>query len=302
MISSSRPLENRMRALGLRLFAISCLSIMVAMIKLASEGGTKLPEIMFWRQAFAVPVIIFWVTLGPGFASLRTGRIGAHVTRSAMGTTGMMFNFGAVILLPLAEATTISFTVPIFATILSAIILKEQVGRHRWVAVLLGFVGVLVVVQPGVTHFPLAGAATGLTSAIMIAIISLQLRDMGRTESAITTVFWFSLLSTIPLGIALPFFVTPHDGQGWLLLCGIGAMGAIGQVALTASLRYAPVSTVVGMDYIALVWASFFGWMIWDQLPVSTTWIGAPIIIGSGLYIAWREHRLSIERTKDLIA
>lgn len=302
-MNATAPLhENRLRALGLRLFAISCLSIMVAMIKLVSESGTTLPEIMFWRQSIAVPIILVLATFGPGLSSLRTGRIGAHVTRSAMGLTGMVFNFGAVILLPLAEATTISFTVPIFATVLSAIVLKEQVGRHRWAAVLVGFMGVLIVIQPGGTHFPLAGAATGLTGAVLVALISLQLRDMGRTETAITTVFWFSLLSTVPLAIALPFFIRPHDAHEWLLLVGIGSLGAIEQIALTASLRYAPVSTVVGMDYIGLLWSSLFGWFIWNQMPLTATWIGATIIIASGLYIALREHRLSIERAKEIIA
>lgn len=294
--------ERRLLGLGLRLLAISLLAVMVALIKLASESGVKLAEIMFWRQSVAVPIILAWAALGPGLASLRTKRIGAHATRSAMGLTGMVFNFGAVILLPLAEATTINFTVPIFATILSALVLKERVGRHRWAAVLAGFAGVLILVQPGGTHFPLAGAAVGLTAAVMIAIISLQLRDMGRTEAPVTTVFWFSLFSTVVLGCALPFFITSHDAREWGLLIAIGSLGAVGQVALTASLKHAPVSVVVGMDYIGLVWATFFGWLFWNQLPVAATWVGAPIIIASGLYIAWREHRLSIERSKEVIA
>ena len=294
--------DNRMRGIALRLFGISCISIMSALIKLAGDGGIKLGEIMFWRQFVAVPVVLLWVVLGPGFASLKTKRFGAHVTRSAFGLTGMAFNFGALILLPLAEATTITFTAPIFATILSAVVLKEQVGIHRWSAVLLGFLGVLIVVQPGGDHFPLTGAAVALTAAMLIAVISLQLRELGRTESAITTVFWFSLLSTIPTGLALPLFYTPHDSTQWLLLIGIGTMGALGQMGFTASLRHAPVSTVIAMDYASLLWSTLFGWLIWSQLPVPATWIGAPIIIASGLYIAWREHRLSIERSKEVIA
>lgn len=291
-----------MRGIALRLFGISCISIMAALIKLAGESGVKLGEIMFWRQFVAVPVVLVWVVFGPGFAALKTQRFGAHVTRSAFGLTGMAFNFGALLLLPLAEATTITFAAPIFATILSALVLKEQVGVHRWSAVLIGFLGVLIVVQPGGDHFPLVGAAVALTAAMLIAVISLQLRELGRTESAVTTVFWFSLLSTIPTGLALPFFYTQHDSTQWLLLTGIGTMGALGQIGFTASLRHAPVSTVIAMDYASLLWSTFFGWLIWSQLPVPATWIGAPIIIASGLYIAWREHRLSIERSKELIA
>lgn len=302
MPGSPPPLENRLRALGLRLFGVSCLAIMTVMIKLASDSGVKLPEIMFWRQGLAVPVVVAAVLYGPGLESLRTRRFGAHLARSAMGLTSMAFNFGAIILLPLAEQTTLGFAVPIFATILSVLILKEQVGRHRWAAVAAGFLGVLIVVQPGGNHIPPLGAAVGLTSALMISFTSLQIRDMGRTEAAATTVFWFSSLSVLPLGVLLPFFITPHDLKQWLLLSAIGVLGGIGQLGLTGALRLAPVSTVLGMDYIALVWSALAGWLIWNHVPGATTWIGASIIIGSGLYIALREHRLSIDRTKEIIA
>jgi drug/metabolite transporter (DMT)-like permease len=299
----SRPAsERRLFALALRLTAVSLLSGMMVLIKLASESGIRLPELLFWRQGLAVPVVLLWVMIGPGLVSLKTTRFGSHVVRSALGLTGMIFNFGSVILLPLAEATTISFAVPIFATILSALLLKEKVGIHRWAAVLIGFAGMLIVVQPGGSPVPLKGALVGIMAAMMIAMTALQIRELGKTEAATTTVFWFSLLSLVPLGLLLPFSITPHDGYQWLLLVGIGVTGGIGQIALTASLRYAPVSTVVGMDYISLLWSTVFGWLIWNHLPANSTWYGAPIIIASGLYIAWREHRLSIVSARDIAA
>jgi drug/metabolite transporter (DMT)-like permease len=297
----SQPVsERRLLALALRLIAISMLSGMMVLIKLASDSGIKLPELLFWRQGLAVPVVLLWVMVGPGLASLKTARIGSHVVRSTLGLTGMVFNFGSVILLPLAEATTISFAVPIFATILSALLLKERVGIHRWTAVLVGFVGMLIVVQPGGSPVPLKGALVGITAALLVATTALQVRELGKTEAATTTVFWFSLFSLVPLGLLLPFSITPHDGIQWLLLVGIGITGGIGQIALTASLRYAPVSTVVGMDYISLLWSTIFGWLIWNHFPAQSTWWGAPIIIASGLYIAWREHRLSIVSAREI--
>lgn len=302
MIDAPAHNENRLRALGLRLFGISCLSIMTVLIKLASDAGVQLPEIMFWRQALAVPVVVAALIAGAGLSSVRTSRFGAHVKRSAMGLSSMALHFGAIILLPLAEQTTLGFAVPIFATILAALILKESVGRHRWAAVFAGFVGVLVVVQPGGSQIPPFGALVGLSSAVMISLTSLQIRDMGRTEAATTTVFWFSSLSILPMILLLPFFMTSHDAREWLLLCGIGMLGGIGQLGLTGALRLAPVSTVLGMDYIALVWSAFFGWLIWNHVPGPATWIGAAIIISSGLYIAVREHRLSIERAREMIA
>ncbi|MFM8498696.1 MAG: DMT family transporter [Chakrabartia sp.] len=301
-----------MLALGLRLLAVFGLSSLSLCVKLASESGIRLPEIMFWRQFAAIPVVLTWVILSSGLSSLRTERLGAHIRRSFLGATGMFFTFGAVLLLPLAEAATLGFTVPIFATLLSALVLKERVGPHRWGAVLIGFVGVLIVIQPGSGGFPLKGALVGLTASLMIGVISLQLRDLGRTEAPTTTVFYFSLLTSImlltlhllplpaPLGELLSWGDQSHDARQWLIISGLGLCGGLAQIALTASLRYAPVSTVVGMDYTALIWSTLYGWAIWGVLPVPSTWAGAPIIIASGLYIAWREHRLSIAKPREI--
>jgi len=296
--TAQRPLF----ALGLRLIAVACLATMGALIKLASTRGVHLIEILFFRQLLAVPVALAWACAGPGIASLRTRRIGAHITRTGFGITGMVFNFGAVLLMPLAEATTLQFTVPIFATILSALLLKEVAGIHRWSAVILGFIGVLIVVQPGNGHFPLYAGAVGLMAAFMVAAISLQLRELGRTETATTTVFWFSLLSVPALGLVYPFFAQAHDPFTWLLLLGIGLVGGLGQIALTAALRWAPVSVVVPMDYSALIWATLYGWLLFGMLPGTSTWLGAPLVIASGLYIVWREARLSRRNTDTITA
>ena len=294
--------DRRLFAMGIRLGAIALLSTMIMLIKLAGDAGVHLLEIIFWRQAFMLPVLLVWVGVSTGLASLKTDRIGIHARRSALGLIGMVFNFGAVLLLPLAEATAIGFTIPLFAVILSAIILREQVGIHRWSAVILGFVGVLIVVQPGGSNIPALGAASGLAAAIMIAIISIQVRDLTRTEASTTIVFWFAALSVPVLALVLPWVAKTHDLYEWGLLVAIGTIGAVGQIGLTTALRYAPVSTVIGMDYSSLFWATLFGWLIWDRLPSSSTWFGAPIIVASGLYIAWREHQLSIERAPEVAA
>ncbi len=281
-------------------------------VKLASESGIRLPEIMFWRQLWAIPVVLVWIALGPGLASLRTRRFGAHARRSRLGTTGMVFTFGSVDLLPLAESMTLSFTVPIFATILSALVLGERVGIHRWSAVIIGFIGVLIVIQPGSGGFPVKGAIVGLIAAMIVSIISIQIRDLGRTEPPATTAFYFSLLASILLGAlhlipfpgrigeALAWAPGAHSGYQWGVIAMTGLTGGLGQIALTASLRFAPVSTVVGMDYTGLIWSTVYGWLIWQVLPSHSTWLGAPIIVASGLYIAWREHRLSIARAGDV--
>ena len=114
--------------------------------------------------------------------------------------------------------------------------------------------------------------------------------------------FWFSLLSIVPLGIALPFVITPHNGHEWLLLVALGFLGAVAQLSLTGALRLAPVAVVIPMDYSSLLWAIAAGWWFFGTLPADTTWVGAPLIVASGLFIAWREHRRHINRPKEVAA
>jgi drug/metabolite transporter (DMT)-like permease len=168
---------------------------------------------------------------------------------------------------------------------------------------LIGFVGVLIVVQPGGSMIPAFGAAVALTGALVTAAVTLVIRILGRTETSIVTIFWFSVYTLPALTICAFIYGGGHDPQTWSYLLGIGIFGALGQLGITQSLRYAPVSTIVPMDYSALIWATIFGIILFGQYPGLSIWLGAPIIIGSGLFIAWREHmtagRLSIARAVD---
>ncbi len=292
-VSANQPAQERILAgLALRALSVLLFAILAAMVKIAGERHANLYEILFFRQTFALPLILVWIAGGPGLRSVATKRIGAHNSRASIGLCGMVTSFAAVQLLPLAEATTLQFTVPIFATITAALLLREPTGWHRWGAVLVGFAGVLIIARPGSGHFPLLGAALGLTSAMLVAVIVILLRTIGRTESASTTVFWFSALSVAPLGTLYLFHLQNHDAMTWALLVAIGLIGGAGQLAMTASFRVAPVSAVVSMDYTALIWGTLFGWLLFAAIPGPTTWIGAAIIIASGLYIAQREHRM----------
>lgn len=284
------PQQRPLTGIAARLAAVAALSIMFALVKLAFTRGVNIFESLFYRQFLAIPLILVWIAMGPGWSALKTKRPGAHMVRMGLGLTGMGFNFGAMILLPLAEATVIGFTVPMFATILAALLLGEKVGLPRWSAVLLGFAGVLIVVQPGHANIAPMGAAVALTGALMTAAVTIQIRQLGATENPATTVIWFTVSSLIPLGILMFWFAQPHDGTTWAILFGIGLTGGIGQLCLTAALRFAPVSVVMPMDYTALIWSTLWGLVIFETLPSPWTWVGAPIIIGSGLIIVWREN------------
>jgi len=296
--SAPVPVPDRiLPAVAFRLVSVFAFTTMGALIKLAEVRGAALAELLFFRQALAIPVVVAAVIAGPGLATLRTTRLPAHVLRTTIGLTSMSFMFSAVIMLPLAEATTLQFTVPIFATILGAIVLREATGWHRWGAVVAGFTGVVIVAQPGSGHIPLLGAATGLTAALLSATVSILLRHIGKTERPTTTVFYFSVLSLVPLTPLFLMSISGHDGWTWALLVLIGLTGGVGQIAMTSSLSLAPVAVVVPMDYAGLIWATLYGWLMFSVLPTAWTWIGAPVIIASGLYIVWREHRLRLANT-----
>jgi len=284
----TRPLY----ALTLRLLAAVAISVNFACVKWVSDRGVHLVETLFYRQLLSLPLALFVVMIGPGLASLRTRHLGMHVSRTLVGMTGMLLNFGAVILLPLAEATTIGFTVPIFATILSVLFLRERPGVHRWLAVLAGFVGVAIIINPGGVHGGVTSLGVGIaiTGAVVTSFISLLLRQIGRTEAPTTTVFYFAVLSLPPLIVAMVFFGRVHDAGTFALLALMGLAGGAAQLFMTSSLRWGPVSLVLPMDYSTLLWSTLLGWLLWSALPGPTTWIGAVIIAGSSIYIAWRER------------
>ena len=287
--SSDRPLL----ALLMRLAGVCGFALMAALIKLASETGIQLAELIFWRQLVSLPILLGWAMLSGGIGQLATSRPKAHGVRALYGIAGMVLNFGGVILLPLAEATTLGFTAPMFAVLLSIVLLKESVGVWRWSAVAAGFVGIVIIAQPGSGHLPLFGATVALGGAFMIALIATQIRDLSRTETPLVIVFWFSMASVI---VALPFMLWVHEpltGHQWLLLLGMGVAGTWGQVLVTMALRFGKVSSVIVMDYSSIIWATLFGWLLFSTLPALTTWIGAPLVVLAGLIISWREHVLA---------
>lgn len=296
------PEQRPLFALVIRLGAALVLSLMLVFVKLLGESGVHLLEILFWRQAVAIPLLAGWFYFSGRMLLLRTERMALHAKRAAFGIFGMVLNFGGVLLLPLAEATTLGFTSAIWAVILSAIVLREQVGPYRWAAVVLGFAGVVIIAQPGGGHIPLYGALVALGAAFMIALISIQIRDLGKTEHPLTIVFYFSAFTAPLLALALPFVAQQHTAYQWSLLGGLALFGVLGQFLLTAALRVGSVATVIVMDYSAIIWATLFGWAVFEHLPPASTWIGAPLVIAAGITIAWREHFLARRRQVELSA
>lgn len=294
-IARPRPLL----ALFVRLLAAFALATMGMLVKLAGERGAHLMELIFWRQLLTILLLGTGLVLTGNLALLKTRRLPAHARRAASGLFGMVFTYGAVLLLPLAEATTLGFTAPVFAVLIAIALFGERIGPYRWGAVAMGFAGVIVVMQPfsglheGVTLF---GVAVGLVAPLMVAVISFQLQDLNTTENPWSIVFWFATLSLPMAAIALPFVMAAHDPLTWGLIFAMGIVGAAAQMLLTTSLRFGSAAVILLMDYTALLWASYYGYAIFDRAAPASLWLGAPLIIGAGLLIVWRERQLALSR------
>ena len=290
-----------MLAIGLRLITAVVFATMAMLVKLAGEHGVHLVEMIFWRQIITLLLITGGLALLGRLAILRTKRLKNHAGRAIMGGVGMFFTYGAVLLLPLAEATTLSYTAPFFAVVIAVTLFGEKVGLYRSLAVLVGFAGVLIIMQPGSggDDITVLGVAVALIAAAMVATISFQIQDLNTTETPWSIIFWFTALSSPVLLVALPFFIGSHDGETWLIIIAMALCGGLAQILLTSSLRFGSAAVVLLIDYTSLLWAIWYGWSVFDRAPPPTLWLGAPLIIGAGLLIAYRERLLARERLRS---
>lgn len=286
--------------MALRAAAAFSFSLMYALMKQAATlEPVSAGEMVFYRSVFGLPVVILWVlSRRGGLASIATRRPMVHVWRCALGVTGILLIFQGLRLLPLADATTIGFTAPIFATLLSILVLKEKVGPHRWTAIVLGFLGVMVVLRPGMEGAPpLGGLLFALGGAFVAASVTVTLRQLGRTESATAIVFWFFIACAAVGGAFALIDGRSHSWTVLAILAAGGLAGGLAQLLMTTSLQHAPVSTLAPLDYLQMVGAVVLGWVLMRDAPTAATLIGAALIAGSGLYTAWRERVLRREIT-----
>lgn len=285
-------MTNPVLGIMLRLAAMAALGLMFALVKLAAQHNIHVVETLFWRQLAGLPAVLLWLWWIGKIGEIRTSNPVAHALRGILGLSSMTLNFIAMMMLPMAEATTISFAAPIFATLLAALLLGEPTGRYRWGAVILGFIGVLLAMRPGGEMVYGAGAWVALAGALLTSCVMIQIRRMSQSENTGAIVFWFSLSSLFPLSIGMLFFGQNHDAMGWSIIAGLAICGAVAQLLLTAAMRHASVAAITTMDYTGLLWSILLGYAVFDTMPGLGTWLGAPVIVAAGLIILWREHTL----------
>lgn len=277
--------------MALRLLAVFMLATMVMIVKVAGDMGVHALESLFFRFLFGFLIVFVWILARGKLATMKTKRLRLHFFRTLAGVLAMALTFQATLILQLPEFTTISFISPIVMTILSILFLKEVVGLRRWIAMILGFVGVLIIVQPGQSQIAPIGALMVFGAVISASYAFILIKHLSVTESSTAIVFWFTLMAIPIIGFAMFFVGSVHSPIIYLLMVAIGFCGATGQIALSESLKYAPISLTAPIDYSHLIWSTIYGFLIWDFWPGPTIWIGAPIIIASGLYVALRSEQ-----------
>ncbi len=268
---------------------LAFLTLNDAIAKLLTERHDPV-QILFLRNLIAVPMIAAAALVLHGPRALTTRRPGLHAVRGLTMLAGVWFYFAALGLLPLAQATALIFAAPIIITALSVPLLGERVGPWRWGAVVLGFCGVLIVVQPGGAAFQ-AASLLPVAAALAYALFMISGRWLGPEDGFLTTMLFVMLF---PMLYAAPFALwlwSPPRLEDLGLFVGSAVCGSLGITLIGQAFRIAPAAVVAPFEYTALIWATALGWAIWGDVPGGATVAGALVIVAGGVLIAWREAR-----------
>jgi drug/metabolite transporter (DMT)-like permease len=290
------------RGITYKILSVLFFTLMAICIKLAAVHVPP-GQTVFFRSFFALPVTLAWLAwLGHLKYTFATHKPLGHVTRGLIGTTAMALNFTALGLLPLPEATTLFYTAPLFTVVFAAVLLGETIRLFRITALCVGLAGAVVVLLPrlsltemeGSSDAAMWGAIAALLGATCSALAQVFIRKLTATEHTGTIVMYFTLTSSLVSLVTLPFGWVIPTGFEAMALIGAGLFGGIGQIMITQAYRNAPTSVVAPFDYLSMVFSIAFGYWLFDELPTSTMLFGAVLIVGSGLIIIWREHRLRV--------
>lgn len=271
------------------LTAVTAMTVMDAAAKWLG-AGYPIVEVVFFRNFFAIPPIAILVWYGGGLSSLRTNRLPGHALRAGFGLGAMFCFFTGLRYMPLAEAISLAFAAPLFVTALSVPILKEQVGVRRWAAVIVGFLGVLIITRPGSDVLRIE-ALLILAAALSYACFLLVTRHLARSESTSATLFYSNAISLLVGALLLPFGWETPANSDLVIFVAMGLVGGCGSYFMVLAYRNAPVAVLAPFDYTTLILGTLLGWLIWRELPDATVFLGAAVVVACGLFIIRRETR-----------
>jgi len=279
---------NTLRAMAMMLLATVAFTAMHAMIRHTAQGLHPF-EVAFFRNLFGL-VFLAPILFRYGVAPLRTRKLKVHALRGILNLVSMLCFFYAVTIAPFADVTALTFTAPIFASALAILFLGERVGPVRWAAIVIGFLGAIVILRPGFGEIGLGPMLT-IAAALLWALAMLVIKTLTRTESSLTiTAYMMIVLAPMSFLAALPFWTWPEPQQ-YLELFVLAALGTCGHLCLNQALKEGDTSLVSPVDYIRLVWAALIGYLAFGEVPDAMTWIGGAMICGGAVFVAWHEGR-----------
>jgi len=267
-----------------------CLTLSDALAKHLSQLLYSPLQIMFLRAGLALPIVLVATLALGGRRALASRHVGLHLGRGALNLVSAVCFYMGLRHLPLAENVAIAFAAPLFVTALSVWWLQERVDARRWLAVGLGFVGVLLVVRPGATSFQ-AAALYPLVTAFFYALMMISARAIGPGEGMLTTMFYIVAGQLACSSLLVPWFWRTPDWSHLPFFVAMALLGTLGLTLVTQAFRIAPASVVAPFDYSGMGWAVLLGWLVWDEVPPVLAYAGMAGIVASGLYIVWRENR-----------
>lgn len=298
----SPPADHALAGIGYKILSTFFFAIMVAIVKYASDT-VPTGEIMFSRSFFAlIPLVVMGVMGGNLRDCLVTTYPWRHVVRCMVGIAGMFTWFVVLAILPLPEATAISFAAPLLVVILAAVFLKEKVRFYRWTAVFIGLIGVLIILWPrlispdnGVAGF---GVMLAIFSTGLIALASILIRRLTATEKNASIIFYFTVSGTLLSLISLYW--------GWVMpsweICGLlvllGLFGGMAQIAMTKAFSCSEASLLAPFDYFNMIWALLFGIYVFGEYPSPAVMVGGGVVVCAGLFIIYRENQLGLSKAK----
>lgn len=282
-----------MRGIVLMCLSTIAFSIMHGLVRFVSE---VLPpfQIAFFRNIFGLAFLLP-LLMRSRFAILRTKQIGLHALRGVINMAAMLMFFTALAISPIAKVTALGFTAPIFMAILAVLVLGERFRIYRWSAIFLGFVGMLIILRPGLVAID-TGALLVIESAALWAVAMIIIKIQSRTESSLTIVAYMGIFLGV-FSIAPAVWVWQPFGLqtlGFMVL--IGLFGSIAQMAISESLKETDSTALMPFDFLKLIWTAMIGVWFFSEIPDIYTWIGATVIFLSGLFIAIRERSIQRQR------